>query len=276
MNIRAILKQYRPRFVFTFLLLLLESGINILFPLFIGYAIDNAINGSYTGALYLGGLSISALVVGVIRRVFDSRFYAKVYQNIGLKADVKIQDKPSSVRAARLSMIGELVEFLENSLPELINTVIGFIGVIVIMATLNMAVFYSSVMVSLLIFLVYWLSSKKTIAFNKSSNDEFEKQVIIIATNDKKLLSHHLKEMMKWNIKLSDLEALNFSISWIALSIFLVASIVISIHSGILKYGLLLSLVMYVFQYMESVINLPFFYQSWLRLREIKTRIETI
>jgi len=276
MNIINVLKKYRSRFIFTFLLLLLEAGISILFPLFIGYAIDSAINGSYSGALHLGVLSITALIVGVGRRVFDSRFYAKVYQNIGLRADAKIQDKPSSIRSARLSMIGELVEFLENSLPELINTVIGLIGVVIIIAMLNMTVFYSSIIVTVLIFLIYWLSSKRTIAYNKSSNDEFEKQVLIIATNDKKLLSDHLKEMMKWNIKLSDLEAFNFSISWIVLSIFLVASIVISIQSGILKYGLLLSLIMYVFQYMESVINLPFFYQNWLRLQEIKTRIEAI
>ena len=173
-------------------------------------------------------------------------------------------------------MIGELVEFLENSLPALINTIIGLMGVIIIIATLNLTVFYGSIVVTLIIFLIYWLSSKRTIAFNKSSNDELEKQVVIIATNDKKLLRDHLKEMMKWNIKLSDLEALNFSISWIVLSIFLVTFIVISVNGGILKYGILFSLIMYVFQYIESVISLPFFYQNWLRLREIKDRIEAI
>lgn len=276
MNIKAILKKYRSRFVFTFLLLFLEAGIAILFPLFIGYAIDSVINGSYLGAVHLGILSIAALAVGVGRRVFDSRFYARVYRNIGMRADTKIQDKSASVRSARLSMIGELVEFLENSLPELINTVIGLIGVVVIIATLNLTVFYSSLIVTLLIFLIYWLSSKRTMNLNKSSNDEFEKQVIIIATNDKKLLRNHLKEMMKWNIKLSDLEAFNFSVSWILLSLFLVVSIVFSIQDGVLEYGLLLSLVMYVFQYIESVINLPFFYQNWLRLLEITRRIERV
>lgn len=276
MNIRTIFKKYRCRFIFTFLLLFLEAGLSILFPLFIGAALDDAIGGNYIGAYHLGILSITALIVGVGRRVFDSRFYAKVYQNIGMRADAKIHDRSPSVRSARLSMIGELVEFLENSLPELINTVIGLVGVVVIIATLNLTVFYSSLIVTLLIFLIYWLSSKKTMALNKSSNDEFEKQVIIITTNDKNLLRDHLKEMMKWNIKLSDLEALNFSISWIILSLFLVASIIFSIESGIIKYGVLLSLIMYVFQYMEGVINLPLFYQNWLRLREIKSRIESM
>ncbi len=276
MYIRSILKKYRSRFIFTFLLLLFEAGINLLFPLFIGHPIDSAIGGSYTGAVHLGILSVIALAVGVSRRVFDSRFYAKVYRKIGLRADTKIQEKSASIRSARLSMIGELVEFLENSLPELINTIIGLIGVVVIIATLNFTVFYSSLIATLLIFLIYWLSSKRTISLNRSSNDELEKQVIILATKDKNLLRDHLKEMMKWNIKLSDLEAINFSISWIVLIVFLVTSIVVSVNDGIVKYGALFSLIMYVFQYMENVVNLPLFYQNWLRLKEIKERLEQV
>lgn len=274
--IKSILKKYRSRFIFTFSLLLLEAGISILFPLFIGLAVDSAICESYSGAVYLGILSIVALTVGVGRRIYDSRFYAKVYQNIGIRTDSKIQNKSTSVRSARLNMVRELVEFLENSLPELINTTIGLIGVIIILASLSFTVFYMSLIVTLLILLIYWLTSKRTVSLNKLSNDEFEKQVVILGTNDKNLLRNHLKEMMKWNIKLSDLEALNFSISWIILSLFLVLSIVFSIENGDIKYGVLLSLVMYVFQYMESIINLPFFYQNWLRLQEIKGRIESI
>jgi ABC-type bacteriocin/lantibiotic exporter with double-glycine peptidase domain len=274
--IKSILKKYRSRFIFTFSLLLLEAGISILFPLFIGFAVDSAICESYSGAVYLGILSIVALTVGVGRRIYDSRFYAKVYQNIGIRTDSKIQNKSTSVRSARLNMVRELVEFLENSLPELINTTIGLIGVIIILASLSFTVFYMSLIVTLLILLIYWLTSKRTVSLNKLSNDEFEKQVVILGTNDKNLLRNHLKDMMKWNIKLSDLEALNFSISWIILSLFLVLSIVFSIENGDIKYGVLLSLVMYVFQYMESIINLPFFYQNWLRLQEIKGRIESI
>ena len=79
--------------------------------------------------------------------------------------------------------------------------------------------------------------------------------------------------MMKWNIKFSDLEAKNFSLSWIALIGFLVLSIVIAVSDGMVQYGALFSLIMYVFQFMENVVNLPFFYQNWLRLKEINQRL---
>ena len=276
MSLKEIAKKNRLKIAFTLLLLLLEAGITLLFPLFIGNAIDDAVNTNHSGAINLGLLSLIALVIGVGRRVFDSRFYAKMYQNVGSNTISKMQDASSSLKSARLSMIGEFVEFLENSFPELVSNVIGLVGLIVIIFTLNQPVFYGSLIVTCIIFLIYWVTSKRTITLNKSSNDEFEKQVDILSKNSESELLLHLKKMMKWNIKLSDLEAANFSISWIVLSVFLVLSILISVDGGAIKYGALFALVMYVFQYMESVINLPIFYQNWLRLREIKNRMQSI
>ncbi|MEL6835370.1 MAG: ABC transporter six-transmembrane domain-containing protein [Bacteroidota bacterium] len=276
MSIKAIFKNYRLQFSFTLALILLEAGLGLLFPLFIGYAIDSAIQGSQQGAVYLGILSLAALIIGVGRRVFDSRFYAKLYQSMGTGAIAKMEDHVSSKKSARLSMIGELIEFLENALPELVSSVIGLIGVIGIIATLNLNVFYGSILITLAIFVIYRITSAKTIRLNKSSNDELERQVDVIAQNDEQELQQHLKAMMKWNIKLSDLEALNFSLSWVLLTTFLVGSIVLAVGDGIVKYGALFSLVMYVFQYMENVINLPLFYQNWLRLKEIGGRLQEV
>ena len=276
MQITSILKQYRLKFGLTLFLILAEAGLMILFPLFIGNAIESAIDESSAGAIYLGLLGLATLIVGVGRRAFDSRFYALVYESIGTGAISKMKNNVPSKKSARLGMVRELVEFLENSLPELISNVIGLVGVVFIIATLSLNVFYASLMVTIIVFVVYRITSKRTLHLNKSSNDEFEKQVDVISKNDPQELRSHLKKMMKWNIKLSDLEAINFSVSWIVLIVFLVASIVISVGDGITQYGALFALIMYVFQYIENVINLPFFYQNWLRLREITERLEKI
>jgi len=273
MNLGRILRDHKLKFGFTLSLLLVEAALAILFPLFIGMAIEGAMNESIAGVIQLGGLGIAALVIGVGRRIFDSRFYAKLYQKLGSKIMIKLQAQAASVKSARLSMIRELVEFLENSLPELISAIIGLIGVVVMIASLNLTVFYVSLILTACIFLIYVFSRKKTLRFNQSANDTFEKQVEVIAQNDKQELSLHLKEMMKWNIKLSDLEALNFSFSWSLLIAFLVGSILIAANNPIANYGALFSLIMYVFQYMENVISLPLFYQNYLRLQEIQQRL---
>jgi len=273
--IKNILRNEMFPFGFTLFLILMEALLTLLFPLFIGYALEDAMNGTYQGVFKLGGLGLVTLAVGVSRRLFDSRYYAKVYQKVGTEVMSRLKEQDTSTRSARLGMIKELIEFLEFSLPELINALITLIGVIIIVATLNINVFVGTLISAALIMLIYSMSSAKTLRFNKASNDEEERQVAIISQNDDSELKDHLKKVMKWNVKLSDLEAQNFSLAWFILIIFLVVSIIISVDGQIVKYGALFSLTMYVFQFMENVINLPFFYQNWLRLKEITNRLST-
>ena len=275
MKTSEIIKKYRWKFYFTLSLVMVESILAIFFPLFIGFAIDDALNDSYQGAFLLGGLGLLALIFGAGRRFFDSRFYAVVYQDFGLKSVKAIDAKDNSKRTARLNMLKEVVEFFENSLPELIGSVIGLVGVMVIILELNFKIFLGTLILTVLVFLVYAISRKKTLAHNSGYNNELERQVDAVSSDDQGL-KNHLGNLMRWNVKLSDLETINFSASWIFLMSFLVISIVIAIQDGVSNYGALFALIMYVFQYIENLVNLPLFYQQWLRLTEIKQRLEKI
>ncbi len=274
MKMKTIFKKYRFNFCVTLFLVLLESALAVMFPISIGHAIDSVIDRSNFGIIQLGLLGLTALIVGVGRRVYDSRFYAKIYQDMGSNIISSMENDLPSKKTARLNMIRELVEFLENSLPELLNTIIGLLGVVIILFALNIKVFTGAIIVTCIIFLVYWSSRKKTLMYNKSTNDVLERQVDVISCNNEVMLQNHLKEIMSWNIKLSDLEAINFSLSWLLVMAFLIMSIIIAMSDGIMEYGMLFALVMYVFQYIESIINLPYFYQNWLRLREVIDRLE--
>ena len=273
MVIKEFLRRHMLSFGWTLTLILVEALLTLLFPLFIGYAVDDAMNQTYNGLMHLGTLGLAVLIVGAGRRFFDSRHYAKAYQKIGSVFITNQPDHSTSKKAARLGMIKELVEFLEFSLPEMINAAITLVGVLAILATLEIHVFMGALLASSLIFIVYWVSSAKTLGLNKAANDEQEKEVEVIAKNDTNELGTHLRSMMQWNIKLSDLEVVNFSVTWLILMVFLLTSIFLSVDGQAIQYGILFSMVMYVFQYIESVMNIPFFYQSWLRLQEISSRI---
>ncbi|MBV6644270.1 MAG: hypothetical protein KI790_02410, partial [Cyclobacteriaceae bacterium] len=54
MNFTTLIKKYKVRFIFNLLLILLEAGLALLFPLLIGHAIDDALNSSYNGVIGLG------------------------------------------------------------------------------------------------------------------------------------------------------------------------------------------------------------------------------
>lgn len=276
MKIKQLLFRFKKRFLFTLFLILAEVSLGILFPLFIGIAIDGAIQGSYTGALQLGGLGVLALIIGISRRVYDSRLYAKIFVEAGTQTISTIQKETTSVKTARLNMLEEVVEFMENSLPALIQNIVGLVGIIVIIAFLNIKIFWGGIITLVLIFIIYLITEKRTLYFHQSYNNELEKQVDIITTNDPQKLSQHLHRTMHWNMKLSDLEAGNFSLSWLILMVLLVASIIIAIQDGIVQYGALFALIVYVFDLIESIMTLPLFYQHWIRLSEIIRRLDNV
>lgn len=272
MEFKKTLSQHKFRFSFTLVLILAESFIGILLPLFIGYAVDGAIKNDLMPVYQLGGLGIALIIIGGFRRLFDSRFYGKLYLQISSKL-MKNNTNEVSVKTARLRMLSEITEFMENQIPELIQHSIGLVGVAVIILSLNLKIFLYALLASFLVMLAYWLSSKKITRYNSEYNDELETQVNHLNETWENGLKIHIQQLTKTNIKLSDLETINFSLSWIAMSIFLLLSIIVSVSDGITEYGALFALIMYVYQYIESVVSLPLFYQQWLRLKEIYGRI---
>jgi len=273
--LKRIIRKNRPSLLLTAFLLLSEAFLTLLFPLAIGVAIDSAIVGEIYGAVQLGLLGLLALLFGGLRRLFDSRLYARVYQELAPKMVAEIGPREHSTKSARLGMLRELVEILENALPELISSVIALVGVLIILATLNQDVFHASLGATCIIGLIYWKGRKKTLHFNQSYNDELEEQVKVLSQNEAPFLNAHLKKLMTWNIRLSDLEVKNFSLSWMVLMCFLVGSVLLSVNDGATNSGTIFSLLMYVFQFVESIVGLPLYYQNWLRLKEIMTRIES-
>jgi len=272
---KKLMRQYRWQFSLTLLLVLLEAGLFLLFPLFIGQAIGDAMEAQYRGAYALGCLGMASLLVGAARRFFDSRFYAKVYQRLGTAIGDET-DQSASTKTAHLSFLTEVVEFFENLMPQLINSTIGLLGTVIIIGAIDLNLFWACLVVLLLTFMVYALSGKRTSNLNHGFNTELEQQVDMVSSHQPILLRYHLKRLMRWNIRLSDLETINFSITWLFMMIFLVGGIIYAAQSGIAQYAALFSLVLYLFQFIETAIQLPIFYQQWLRLKVILERLRVL
>ncbi|MEL6193214.1 MAG: ABC transporter six-transmembrane domain-containing protein [Bacteroidota bacterium] len=171
MSLQKIFHRFRLRISFTFFLVLIEGLLAILFPLFIGYAINDAMDGTSKGMILLGGLGIASLLFGSIRRFLDSRFYAHIFKELGQELGAG-ETSPPSEQTARLNMLGELVEFFENSIPQIVMNLIGLGGILFILATLDLRIFVSCLMLLLMVLIVYAISKRKTIAKLSVSRSE--------------------------------------------------------------------------------------------------------
>jgi len=268
----AELKPFRRQLAFTMTLVLVEAVGWMLFPLIIGRAIDDVLEGTRRGLWELAGLGTATVGIYVARRVCDSRAYAKVYVRLSEELVARQAAVTVSAKTARLGMLREVVEFFENSLPTLVNSVFGIAGTALILWTLNLSIFLGCISVGMVAAVLYGFTGKFTTRCNEAFNNEYEKRVEAVESGVPRRVGRHVRRMMRWNIKLSDLEAANFGVVWV----FMVALLVFSVNAAVEntdEYGKVFAIVMYVFQFMESVAMLPLYYQEWLRLREITGRL---
>ena len=84
-----------------------------------------------------------------------------------------------------------MVEFFENSLPELVVSVLSLIGTVAIVATLNTSVFVACAVTAAATTVLYALTGRLTIRYNQGLNDEHEQQVDGVHSSDPRHLGAH-------------------------------------------------------------------------------------
>ncbi len=276
-SIPTLVSRFKGKVFFTLGLVMAESILGLFFPLFIGFAINDLLDDSLEGTFLLAGLGIASLIVGSGRRFFDTRAYSAIYVKISSEMVAKEQARESSLSkiSARASLLTEFIEFLENSLPMIVESIIGVLGVLVIIFILNLTVFWACVVLLLLMAAIYLLSGKRNYRLNESYNNEIENQVAVLTGRNMDNIRKHFKAIAYWNTKLSDLETWNFFALWFGIIAVLAITPMVVITSGVINYGKVFSLLMYVFQYAESLVALPYFIQQTIRLREISARLQS-
>ncbi len=275
LSLKGLVKRFWKRTVLTWILVLCEGAVILLMPLAIGMAVDDLINTRWAGILQLVSLCFLLLIIGAARRLYDTRIYAGIYKIVG--NELVRQGKASNISISKISawtnLFNEFIEFLENSIPDLVHQSIGFIGTLFIIAFMHVGVFWACLASAVLTLSVYILGEKRIFRLTKGLNDEFEKQVGIFLTGRHGHVKQHFRKLMVWNIKLSDFETFNFAVIWIGLSASLVYSTVAASASGTATPGQVLAVMMYVFGFMENVMSFPVYFQQLIRLNDISQRI---
>jgi hypothetical protein len=274
-TLKTLVVRFKWQILLTNLLVFIESILGVLIPLFIGLAINDLLDQSFRGVIYLIVVGLSSVAVGSIRRVYDTRTYSQIYQIVAPEMVAKEQKKDSSVSKviARTSLLAEIVEFLEWSVPAVVGAAVYLIAILVIIATLNLNVFYASLALLLLILIVYAMTGKINFKLNENYNDQLENEVNVLETKDHSVIKNYYRNLMQWNIRLADLGTFNYLIVMLGTTALLVYTPIAVIKGGIAYYGLVFSAVLYVFEFIAALIELPDHIQQVIRLNEISSRL---
>ena len=108
-SLKGILNKNRGKILITVSLVILELISNLLIPLFIGFAINDLLKQTYDGLMILSILIIISVIIGTLRRFYDSRIYGGIFKRTS-KALVLSEWKkqvPLSRISARIGLLNE-------------------------------------------------------------------------------------------------------------------------------------------------------------------------
>ena len=273
-TVAGIWKTYRLQISSTLGLMTLERMLAVAVPFVLGVAINDLIDGHLRGIWWLVGLEVTRLIIGVGRRLYDTRLYAGIYTDVADRTAQRT-DSPVSRRAARLGLARELVDFFEWELQELLAAIIGMVGSLVMLLYLLPPVGALSVLAGIVIGLVFFASRKRMFSLNKLLNNELERQVTMLESGKEFTRRKHLGRLARWRIHLSDLEALNFGVADLLLGTLIIGAVVITVRAG-MSVGEVFAVLTYLIDLATSLLVLPWTYQQSIRAQEIGGRIASV
>ena len=274
-SVGSLARRYRWRIGLSLMLILLEGTGYLLAPLVIGLAVDGLLDDSYAGLAALAGLAVAIIAVSAIRRVYDARLYASMFEDVA--GDVAARERAASsdvsVVAARAGLVEEIVAFFQGSVPELTMGAVGILGTILILAGIDARLLVACIGLLALVVVVYAVTGRLNLRLNEGYNDELERQVAALR-HDEASSRAHFARLVRWDVRLWDLDTANTTIVAAGAAVFLVYSIVVLV-TGEPEIGLVISGLIYVLAYIELLATLPGYAQELIRLREIAGRLET-
>ena len=273
LSLPGLLRTFFARIGFTWILTILETAILATVPLFIGFAIDGLLNKEMNSLINLGAILLSVIAVGIARRVYDTRTYGTIRVELGSELVGRSGKKSVSKTNARLEMGRELVDFLEDQVPNLMTSIIQLVVALVILFWFDPMLSFAALLASLLTITIYGLFHRRFFRLNAHYNQQAEQQVGILEAKSSSRLLNHLKFLRRIEVSLSDTEACVYGAIFVVLLGFVLFNLWYSATHLLATVGTLFAVVSYSWEFVAAALVLPESLQQWSRLSEITARI---
>lgn len=273
LGVRLLLRHFHWRIVVTWVLVLLENTLWAFVPLFIGRAID-ALLAKQVGALWEVAAVLAALTaVAIGRRIYDTRCYGTMRVRFGAELVRRLRERPVSQVNARLEMSREMVDFLEDYVPQLLTGVVQLVVSVAILWSFDVRLGLSALAVVLAIAVVYALFHRRFYRQNSDLNAQREKQVSVLAERLREPLWNHLMRLRRAEVRLSDTEAVLYGAIFAAMFAFVLVNLTLAAAIPAVTAGMIFAILSYSWELVEAGVTLPAVLQQSTRLAEIRQRL---
>lgn len=271
------LKRQSVPVAFTYVLSVLENLFELSYPWAIGVAVNGLIAGETAAVWPLVGIWLAHIGVGAFRQLYDTRLFARLNARMARKTvrDQRQDGAAISEISARVEMIDELIDFLEEEMPMLLAMVIGLVGSVVFLALYDVG--SGLVMLGLMIpvFVINAMTGRRAYRSNVALNSQWEKQVQVISDHRPRRWYVHFGRMARWRVRLSDLDAMSRTLAQL-LTLIAVIFVLFRAASGQdATVGEVFAILSYALRIEQGIDEVPAIVQQAGRLIDIRRRIRS-
>ncbi len=273
-SLQAIFKAFWGRILTTWGIVVIENVLIATIPFLIGLSIDGLLAKRLDELLLMIAALVLLVLIAVGRRVYDTRAYGTIRVHLGLAVDKKNAHEDVSSRNARLDMSRELVDFLEQDVPELLTALIQVVVSFAVLAYFHLYLGLSSIAILLAMVIFYSFFHKRFYRLNATLNSYRERQVTLLGQGDRFGIFRHLSLLRATEVSISDTEALVYGGIFLLQILYIAFNLYFGAGLPDLTAGRIFSIATYSWEYVEAALALPMALQGWSRLSEITARIQ--
>jgi hypothetical protein len=274
-NLWGLFLIYRLRIITTYVLFNLENLVRLAQPLVLGWAISDLLVGSHRGLVLFVGQHLLHLLLGMGRRMYDTRTFTRIYADLASKLvhEQRASGVETSIVAARSVLSRDMVDFFERDVPGVLFALYSFAGALV------MLLFYDGLLALLCLSLLLPLGlinlfySRRTLHLTGRLNDRLEREVGVVGRAKARELKTHFSLLSRFRIMLSDCEALNFGVMEVFILGLLAVSLVRSCQMPAADAGSIFAVFRYVLMFVMGLDGVPMLVQQISRIRDITRRL---
>ncbi len=275
--LKYVFSKHKIQLLSTYSLFIVEMIMLLLRPFFLGLAINDLLIKKYDGLIYLCIVHFIYLIVGTIRHIYDTKTYTAIYNTLIEKLlNKKYEAAEISKLSAHTNLAKEFVTFLEADLVYVVEAFFNIIGALIMLAYYNPVLVLPCIII---VFPVIFLSKyygKKMQHLYKNKNDELEKQVDVITSQNMQFVKKHYDNLRNWQIKISNQEAYNFGIMEFLVLIVITCTLFISKNNTTLLVGNIVGIYSYVLKFLSGMDTIPYTVERFATLKDIVNRLKWI
>ncbi|MGJ0191877.1 ABC transporter six-transmembrane domain-containing protein [Pantoea sp. RRHST58] len=276
-TLKKLGRRHRKKLLLTFLLVVAENVMYLLYPLLAGFAINAMLSGRALHAMLYAGMVFVMWAIGAARRSVDTRTFARIYTELAVPVILtqRSENQGASTIVARVTLSREFVDFFEKHLPVLITSAASITGAAAMLLAIE---FWTGIAcIAILVFFGGFLPgfTRKNEALFVRLNNRLEKEVGFVSTARAPALTRHYGVLAGLRIRLSDREAMGYLAIGCVTALLFAMTILCMTLNGVHDSGHIYSVMTYMWMFAMSLDDAPQLLEKYSQLKDIGRRVNT-